>query len=162
MRKIYLFSILVFLAIGTNAQTTVVLTADRDNTIFSHSTSRSNGAGQYFFVGKNAGSNNNSVQRGLVYFNLATKTKFGELMGSYWTGTKYISPIGGDLYQGASRRWDALNQYPEPKRKILILRLMNNIKLTENAQIISRFEPYYDFGARAWNWSSSLFLSVKI
>jgi hypothetical protein len=96
------------------------------------------------------------------YFNLATKTKFGELMGSYWAGTKYISPIGGDLFQGVSRRWDALHQYPEPKRKILILRLMNNIKLTENAQIISRFEPYYDFGARAWNWSSSLFLSVKI
>lgn len=69
MRKIYLFSILTVLAVTTNAQTTVVLTADRDNTIFSHSTSRSNGAGQYFFVGKT--NNGSSIHRALLHFDLS-------------------------------------------------------------------------------------------
>jgi len=69
MRKIYLLSIFTLLVVVTNAQTTVVLTADRDNTIFSHSTSRSNGSGQYFFVGKT--NNGNSTHRALLHFNLS-------------------------------------------------------------------------------------------
>jgi hypothetical protein len=69
MRKVYLFSILTFLTITTNAQTTVALTADHDNTIFSHSTSQSNGAGQYFFVGKT--NNGSSTHRALLHFNLS-------------------------------------------------------------------------------------------
>lgn len=72
MKKIYtVFSFLV-LFLGATAQTTVNLQADKDNTIYSAFTGNSNGAGQYLFIGQNAASNNNSVQRALLRFNTST------------------------------------------------------------------------------------------
>lgn len=72
MKNIYFSLIILLLWQSSISQTTVVLTADKDNTIYSSFTGNSNGAGQYLFVGQNAAANNNSVQRALLHFNTAT------------------------------------------------------------------------------------------
>lgn len=53
-------------------QTTIAIVADKDNTIFSTYPDNSNGAGEYFFVGKNSALNQNSVQRALIHFDLSS------------------------------------------------------------------------------------------
>lgn len=53
-------------------QTSLAIVADKDNTIYSAYPGNSNGAGEYFFVGKNSSLNQNSVQRALIHFDLST------------------------------------------------------------------------------------------
>ncbi|TDH20878.1 DNRLRE domain-containing protein [Segetibacter sp. 3557_3] len=72
MKKSYLTVLALIFSVAGFCQANVVLTADKDNTIFSAFTGNSNGAGEYLFVGRNAAANNNSVQRALVHFNLGT------------------------------------------------------------------------------------------
>jgi hypothetical protein len=71
MKKLYLSLVSTLSLFLANAQTTVSLTADRDNTMYSSSGATSNGTGEFLFVGQNAGTANNSVQRALVHFNTA-------------------------------------------------------------------------------------------
>ncbi|MFQ5603725.1 MAG: DNRLRE domain-containing protein [bacterium] len=57
-----------FLLKALPAQTTVVLSASKDNTLFEHiSGALSNGSGSHFFVGNN---NQNLIRRGLIAFDL--------------------------------------------------------------------------------------------
>lgn len=72
MKKLYFLVSSFFMYAFCIAQTTVVLTADRDNTMYSAFTTKSNGMGQYFFVGQNSASNDNSIQRALLHFNTAS------------------------------------------------------------------------------------------
>ncbi len=72
MKKIYLSAAVFFIYSFCNAQSPVNLIADKDNTIYSSFITNSNGVGQYFFVGKNSGSNDNSIQRALIHFDVST------------------------------------------------------------------------------------------
>jgi len=71
MPKLYLLIFLSLLVDFVNAQTTISVVADKDNTIFSVATSNSAGAEQYFYAGRNADNNQGSVQRALLHFNLS-------------------------------------------------------------------------------------------
>ena len=51
MNKLYFFAFLCILSLNTHAQTTVVLNAMMDNTIYEENTANSNGAGQNVFAG---------------------------------------------------------------------------------------------------------------
>jgi hypothetical protein len=62
-----LLSCLILLA--SHSQTTVTLTADKDNTIYSESNTLSNGAGANFFAGV---TNNAAKRRALVHFDLSS------------------------------------------------------------------------------------------
>ncbi len=72
MKNSYLTLLALVLSITGFCQVNNAITADKDNTIFSAFTANSNGTGEYLFVGKNAASNNNSVQRALLHFDLSS------------------------------------------------------------------------------------------
>ena len=69
MNKLYFFAFLCILSLNTHAQTTVVLNAMMDNTIYEENTANSNGAGQNVFAGL---TNNDAKRRALVKFDLST------------------------------------------------------------------------------------------
>lgn len=72
MRKFYSSFFFLLLIQVIQAQTTVSIVADKDNTIYSEFPSNSNGLGEYLFAGKNAGTNAGSVQRSLLHFDLSS------------------------------------------------------------------------------------------
>ena len=69
MAKIYITVFILFFAATISAQTTVIIDAAADNTIFQELTGNSNGAGVNFFAGNTAPTN---ARRGLIRFNLAS------------------------------------------------------------------------------------------
>jgi len=68
MKKIYT-AVACLLTMMANAQTTVNLAADKDNTLFLINVNGGNGAGDGIFIGLNA---SGEIRRGLIYFNLAS------------------------------------------------------------------------------------------
>jgi hypothetical protein len=112
MRKLYLILLMLFLYVCINAQTTVKLVADRDNTIYSGTPNNSNGSGGYFFAGRNGTNNNNSLQRALIHFNVgnipagavinsATLTLYSDKVGGSATGIA-IHKLSEDWGEGGS------------------------------------------------------------
>jgi hypothetical protein len=69
MKRKYLPLVLMLLTEITYSQSTVTLTADRDNTIYSESGTVSNGAGQHLFAGVTAQS---TIRRALLHFDLSS------------------------------------------------------------------------------------------
>ena len=73
MNKIYFAALLcIHIALNTHAQTTVILTASADNTIYQDNKDNSNGAGQNFFAGNTGGQTGSSPRRALLKFDLST------------------------------------------------------------------------------------------
>ncbi|HEY3372405.1 MAG TPA: DNRLRE domain-containing protein [Prolixibacteraceae bacterium] len=76
----YKFSLLsvagiLFCTLSMRAQTTIILNAVKDNTLYQDEVgSKSNGSGEHFFVGKN---NLNSIRRGLIKFDIASNVPAG-------------------------------------------------------------------------------------
>jgi hypothetical protein len=80
MKKIYcLFSVIVFIALTAVSQTTVLLSAVKDNTIYQNFAGNSNGAGPDFFAGNN---NGNSPRRALIKFDIAAVVPAGATISS--------------------------------------------------------------------------------
>jgi hypothetical protein len=70
MKHIYTAVLITFMGLRAGAQnTTVTVTAAKDNTIFQE-VENSNGVGANFFAGSTAAGNNGALRRGLLYFNL--------------------------------------------------------------------------------------------
>ncbi len=77
MIKIVTFVFTMISYFITNAQTTVVLSASADNTIYQDFPSNSNAIGQHFFSGNNGG---NSPRRALLKFNIASAVPSGAII----------------------------------------------------------------------------------
>jgi hypothetical protein len=93
------------------------------------------------------------------YSNVSLTTRFNlELMASYWVGNEFISIKGGQLYQSIS---SAVHHegHVEPKRELIILRLMHNLKVSDNVNWTARFEPFYDLQNTRWDYSWGFYLN---
>ncbi|MCY7293381.1 MAG: DNRLRE domain-containing protein [Ferruginibacter sp.] len=77
MTKLYFFIVAISLNFNLNAQTTVVLNASADNTIYQNFPGNSNAIGQNFFSGNNG---SNSPRRGLIKFNIAAVVPVGAVV----------------------------------------------------------------------------------
>ncbi len=77
MVKIFFFVFILFSYFISNAQTTVVLSASADNTIYQNFPGNSNALGQNFFSGNNLG---NSPRRALLKFNIASVVPGGAVI----------------------------------------------------------------------------------
>jgi hypothetical protein len=77
MIKIYFFVVAICLCAILHAQTTVVLNASADNTIYQNFPANSNALGQNFFSGNNGG---NSPRRALLKFNIAAVVPTGAVI----------------------------------------------------------------------------------
>ncbi|UOR05435.1 hypothetical protein MUN82_21225 [Hymenobacter aerilatus] len=95
-----------------------------------------------------------------LYLNATAETRYLNVMLSYWQGQRFLSPLGGDLYQSASRSVNSPT-YTEPHRRILLLRLMRDFSLGEAAAITVRVEPVYDFQERETDFAAGIYLNFR-
>lgn len=95
-----------------------------------------------------------------IYANLELATKKHQLMFSYWRGQDFVAPLGGDIYSSVSRIY-APNPQNEPLRNLLILRILTNFSIPnlakDDAKIVFRATPYYNFGTQEINFSTGLY-----
>jgi hypothetical protein len=75
---------------------------------------------------------------------------------SYWLGHYFNSPMGGDLFQSISRKFDT--DYYEKYRNVLIMRLVRDWKIAKGITASLRIEPHYDFQNRIFEHSEGLYL----
>ncbi len=79
---------------------------------------------------------------------------------SYWFGHYFRSPMGGDLFQSYSRKFNT--DYYEEFRNLLIVRLVRDWEITKGINVSLRIEPHYDFQNRIFEHSEGLYLKCGL
>ena len=97
--------------------------------------------------------------RGL-YLNTTLETRYVDVMLSYWQGSRFISPLGGDLYQSASRTVSNPD-FLDRQRNILMLRLLRDFRISDAASLTARVEPVFDLNARLLDYSFGMYLNFR-
>ncbi|SMG40496.1 hypothetical protein SAMN05661096_02756 [Marivirga sericea] len=92
------------------------------------------------------------------YLNGTLETKIGDFMMSYWQGDHFYSYKGGRLYQSYST--DPNSRFFEDERKLLILRVMNEFHIGESSTLLLRFEPYWDFNNKIFEFSHAVYFNI--
>jgi hypothetical protein len=99
------------------------------------------------------------VQGNGLYFDLLIKSKYGfGIMASYWSGTDWVAPLGGDLYQSVSWVYRYLNQ---DGRNLAFLNLFYQKELFPNLFVDLRIQPYYDLKQNIYEYAYFIFLTYK-
>ncbi|WP_210513714.1 hypothetical protein [Hymenobacter terricola] len=120
------------------------------------------------FNGYVLGFNDNSPTQGQLpfkygrglYLNTTLETRYADVMLSYWQGSRFISPLGGDLFQSASRTVSNPD-YLDRQRKILLVRLLRDFRISDAAALTVRVEPLYDFNAQLLDFSFGVYLNFR-
>ena len=81
-------------------------------------------------------------------------------MLSYWQGSRFIAPLGGDLFQSASRTVSN-PEFLDRQRKILLVRLLRDFRVSDAAALTVRVEPLYDFTAQLLDFSFGVYLNFR-
>jgi hypothetical protein len=76
----------------------------------------------------------------------------------YWQGSCFISPLGGDLFQNAPRTVSN-SEFRDPQRKIILLRLLRNFRISDSASLTVRAEPLFDLNAKLLDYSFGGYLN---
>ena len=97
--------------------------------------------------------------RGL-YLNTTLETRYVDLMLSYWQGSRFISPLGGDLFQSASRSVSDPN-FVDRERRVLLLRLLRDFRISDAAALTARVEPVFDFNTQVLDYSFGMYLNFR-
>jgi hypothetical protein len=95
-----------------------------------------------------------------LYLNGTVESRILDVMVSYWQGQRFLSPLGGDFYQGASRTVSN-PEFLDPKRKIILVRLMRDIRISDAAAITARVEPVYDLNSGALDYSLAMYFNFR-
>jgi hypothetical protein len=104
MKKNYLLCLLLLAFKISNSQTTVTITADKDNTIFANSNTLSNGAGTDFFAGVTGPQG--GVRRALIHFNLSSIPPRSTITSATLTlSADKQSGAGGVSFYRVSKDW---------------------------------------------------------
>lgn len=104
-----------------------------------------------------------AYKKGTGYFlNAGVDTKYGNLTGSYWNGTGFISANGMPIYQSVSQQINNPG-YTEKRRELIILRYAYQKQLIPNFYLDFRIEPVFDLKnpSQQIDFSHSLFLMYK-
>lgn len=96
---------------------------------------------------------------GGFYPNLTVHLRPVTVLVSYWQGSHYRAEFGGDLYQSYTRRFNRI--YQEPNRKLLIVRFLKDIPVTEGLSVTARFEPHYDLGNGKFEHSEGVYINFR-
>ena len=80
---------------------------------------------------------------------------------SYWFGHFFYAPMGNDLYQTYSLKFNS-NGYYEPYRSILMLRLVKDWKVIDGLNISLRVEPHYDVQNGGFEHSEGLYVKYQL
>jgi len=95
-----------------------------------------------------------------LYLNGTVESRLLDVMVSYWQGQRFLSPLGGDFYQSASRTVSNPD-FLDPQRKIIMVRLMRDIRVADAAAVTVRVEPVYDLNSRALDYSLAMYFNFR-
>ncbi len=95
-----------------------------------------------------------------LYLNTTLETRYADVMLSYWRGSRFIAPLGGDLYQSASRTVSNPD-FLDRERRILLVRLLRDFRISDAAALTVRVEPLYDFNAKLLDFSFGVYLNFR-
>ena len=95
-----------------------------------------------------------------IYINLSAKTPWFEFMASYWDGSDFTSWSGGRLYRSVGSFFKQPG-YMERNRRLLMFRLLQDVRVYNNIYISARLEPFLDLQAKTWEFSHGLYLSYR-
>jgi hypothetical protein len=93
-----------------------------------------------------------------IYLNAGADTKYQDVMLSYWQGKGYITELGGRLYQSASTTYK-YPEYIQEERRLLILRLMKDIRILDHLFLTLRLEPVVDLDYPKLEFSNAFYLT---
>ena len=97
--------------------------------------------------------------RGL-YLNATFETRLADVMVSYWQGSRFVSPLGGDLFQSASRTVSDPD-FRDPQRKIVLVRLLRDFRIADGASLTARAEPLFDLNAKLLDYSFAMYFNFR-
>ncbi|TDB65218.1 hypothetical protein [Arundinibacter roseus] len=95
------------------------------------------------------------------YINSSLKTRWVDLMLSYWNGTRYRSDYGGDLFISDSRRLNSPSFW-QPHRNWLMLRFSKTVELGGGLSLTARLEPTLDLQTRKIEHSEGIYLHYTL
>jgi hypothetical protein len=118
---------------------------------------------QAFVVGFSDNSNKKQfdfTRAGAAYVNVSAKTRWFELMVSYWDSKKIMSFQGGPLYRSISNNTKNLG-YTENSRQLVFIRILKDWEIMPNIWISARVEPYFDLKNNLWEFSHGLYINYR-
>ena len=95
-----------------------------------------------------------------LYLNGTLETRFADVMVSYWQGSRFMAPLGGDLYQSASRTVSNPD-FLDRKRNIIFVRLLRDFRISDGAALTARVEPVFDLNAKLLDYSFGIYLNFR-
>ncbi|OGX81840.1 hypothetical protein BEN48_05990 [Hymenobacter glacialis] len=95
-----------------------------------------------------------------LYLNATVESRFADVMVSYWHGSRYIAPLGGDFFQSASRTVSNPD-FLDRNRQLVMVRLMRDIRISDAASLTARVEPVFDLNTRALDYSLAMYLNFR-
>jgi hypothetical protein len=121
-----------------------------------------------------------------LYYNLTLKTKWLDIMASYWLANRFRSWQGGNLYQSVavfSPRLETPDPFAKPiiksprlvsqpgdtsqipyretDRELLILRLMHDFRIMKGLVLTLRIEPVYNLPNRTFEFSHGFYITYR-
>lgn len=97
-----------------------------------------------------------------IYLNLLLRTKFLNLMASYWNGADYIAANGTQIFESINPIEPTMKSYRENERQLLFVRLFYEKKLYKGLNLDVRYEPYYEFNRKVVDFSYSIYLRYNL
>jgi hypothetical protein len=95
-----------------------------------------------------------------LYLNGTLETRYADLMLSYWQGHRFYAPLGGNYYQSVAAR-EGTPGYTDPERRLLLVRLLRDFRISDAAAVTVRVEPVYDFNAKLLDFSFGVYLNFR-
>ncbi len=95
-----------------------------------------------------------------LYINGTLETKYVDLMLSYWQGSKFYAPLGGNYYQSIASRYGTPG-YTDAERRLLLVRLLRDFRISDAAALTVRVEPVYDFNRSLLDFSFGFYLNFR-
>ena len=95
-----------------------------------------------------------------LYLNTTLETRYADVMLSYWQGSRFISPLGGDFYQSSSRTVSNPD-FLDRERRLLFVRLMRDFRISDAASLTARVEPVFDLNAKLLDYSFGMYLNFR-
>lgn len=92
------------------------------------------------------------------YANLNLQTTWFTFLASLWLGDTFDSVQGGDVYRSFSVSEPG---FVQASRALLFFRFLKDIELAPDMTLSLRFEPYYDFSSRLFEYSFGVYLHYQ-
>lgn len=95
-----------------------------------------------------------------LYVNGTLETRYVDVMLSYWQGNKFFAPLGGNYYQSIASRYGTPG-YTDAQRRLLLVRLLRDFRISDAAAVTVRVEPVYDFNKQLLDFSFGVYLNFR-